>query len=439
MMKKGGAKILDFLEKKSSKFSLLIEILISLCFISVVILIVVLSISFVNVAELELENSSERAFNAVLMAMRDRDVAIEDTMREYSINGIGVYSPSGNLLYSAGSVYPRLPVNLFSSMDRNMVTSSLFSFDDDNDVVEYIRASSQAVIPSLESILLPIRNISLSYPNIIYLSIDASSYSSELVRIRISSLTLTVVTLLIYTLVLLVYRQNKKYKAMLVRQESLVSLGQAARTLTHEIKNPLSAITIQIALLKRTLGKENLDDLYTIEHETKRLIELTDKVSDFLRNPRGNPKRIDVVEEITKLFPLFKDKINLDSSSLDCAYGSFDPDRFRSVFENLIKNAFEATREGEEADVSILIKRAKKGKIEILVMDRGVGISDKDKKKVFDPFFTTKIHGSGIGLSISTQFVKAAGGSLMLEKRYGGGTYAKVTLNEEVCVEGPAL
>ena len=432
MMKKGGAKILDFLEKKSSKFSLLIEILISLCFISVVILIVVLSISFVNVAELELENSSERAFNAVLMAMRDRDVAIEDTMREYSINGIGVYSPSGNLLYSAGSVYPRLPVNLFSSMDRNMVTSSLFSFDDDNDVVEYIRASSQAVIPSSESILLPIRNISLSYPNIIYLSIDASSYSSELVRIRISSLTLTVVTLLIYTLVLLVYRQNKKYKAMLVRQESLVRLGQAARTLTHEIKNPLSAITIQIALLKRTLGKENLDDLYTIEHETKRLIELTDKVSDFLRNPRGNPKRIDVVEEITKLFPLFKDKINLDSSSLDCAYGSFDSDRFRSVFENLIKNAFEATREGEEADVSILIKRAKKGKIEILVMDRGVGISDKDKKKVFDPFFTTKIHGSGIGLSISTQFVKATGGSLMLEKRNGGGTSAKVTLNEEV-------
>ena len=308
----------------------------------------------------------------------------------------------------------------------------IFSFDDDNDVVEYIRASSQAVIPSSESILLPIRNISLSYPNIIYLSIDASSYSSELVRIRISSLTLTVVTLLIYTLVLLVYRQNKKYKAMLVRQESLVSLGQAARTLTHEIKNPLSAITIQIALLKRTLGKENLDDLYTIEHETKRLIELTDKVSDFLRNPRGNPKRIDVVEEITKLFPLFKDKINLDSSSLDCAYVSFDPDRFRSVFENLIKNAFEATREGEEADVSILIKRAKKGKIEILVMDRGVGISDKDKKKVFDPFFTTKIHGSGIGLSISTQFVKDAGGSLMLEKRNGGGTSAKVTLNEEV-------
>ena len=82
--------------------------------------------------------------------------------------------------------------------------------------------------------------------------------------------------------------------------------------------------------------------------------------------------------------------------------------------------------------MSILIKRAKKGKIEILVMDRGVGISDKDKKKVFDPFFTTKIHGSGIGLSISTQFVKAAGGSLMLEKRNGGGTSAKVTLNEEV-------
>ena len=429
-MRKKRAGILDFLEKKSSKFSFLIEILISLCFLSVFALMLVLSVTFVSVAELELENSTERAFNAVLMAFRDSDSPIESVMAEYSINGVGIYSASGNLLYSAGSVYPRLPVNLFSSMESNKGTSSLLSFDSRSNVVEYIRASSQAVIPTTESILLPIRNISLSYPNIIYLSIDASSYSDELVRLRILSLVLLLVTLLVYILVLYVYRQNKKYKALLVRQESLVSLGEAARTLTHEIKNPLSAITIQIALLKRTVAKENMEDLYTIEHETKRLIELTDKVSDFLRKPLGEPKRIDAVKEIKELFPLFKDEIIYEPESLESVITEFDPNRFRSVFENLIKNAIEATREGDVPEVSISIRRVRKGRIEITVKDRGVGIDAKDQKKIFDPFFTTKIHGSGIGLSISMQFVKAVGGELVLKRRSGGGTAAIVTLKE---------
>lgn len=429
-MRKKRAGILDFLEKKSSKFSFLIEILISLCFLSVFALMLVLSVTFVSVAELELENSTERAFNAVLMAFRDSDSPIESVMAEYSINGVGIYSASGNLLYSAGSVYPRLPVNLFSSMESNKGTSSLLSFDSRSNVVEYIRASSQAVIPTTESILLPIRNISLSYPNIIYLSIDASSYSDELVRLRILSLVLLLVTLLVYILVLYVYRQNKKYKALLVRQESLVSLGEAARTLTHEIKNPLSAITIQIALLKRTVAKENMEDLYTIEHETKRLIELTDKVSDFLRKPLGEPKRIDAVKEIKELFPLFKDEIIYEPESLESVFIEFDPNRFRSVFENLIKNAIEATREGDVPEVSISIRRVRKGKFEITVKDRGVGIDAKDQKKIFDPFFTTKIHGSGIGLSISMQFVKAVGGELVLKRRSGGGTAAIVTLKE---------
>lgn len=429
-MRKKRAGILDFLEKKSSKFSFLIEILISLCFLSVFALMLVLSVTFVSVAELELENSTERAFNAVLMAFRDSDSPIESVMAEYSINGVGIYSASGNLLYSAGSVYPRLPVNLFSSMESNKGTSSLLSFDSRSNVVEYIRASSQAVIPTTESILLPIRNISLSYPNIIYLSIDASSYSDELVRLRILSLVLLLVTLLVYILVLYVYRQNKKYKALLVRQESLVSLGEAARTLTHEIKNPLSAITIQIALLKRTVAKENMEDLYTIEHETKRLIELTDKVSDFLRKPLGEPKRIDAVKEIKELFPLFKDEVIYEPESLESVITEFDPNRFRSVFENLIKNAIEATREGDVPEVSISIRRVRKGRIEITVKDRGVGIDAKDQKKIFDPFFTTKIHGSGIGLSISMQFVKAVGGELVLKRRSGGGTAAIVTLKE---------
>ena len=64
----------------------------------------------------------------------------------------------------------------------------------------------------------------------------------------------------------------------------------------------------------------------------------------------------------------------------------------------------------------------------VKVLDRGDGIPQNTRAKLFDPFFTTKIHGSGIGLAISKQFVEAQGGTLKLYDRDGGGTVAEVNL-----------
>ena len=107
-----------------------------------------------------------------------------------------------------------------------------------------------------------------------------------------------------------------------------------------------------------------------------------------------------------------------------------DKDRARSVFENLLKNAVESC-EGDP-EVEVVIKGGKRGLIHIFVMDRGDGIDSKDEKKIFDPFFTTKIHGSGIGLSISRQFVRARGGNVRLYSRDGGGTVAEVVLPRSI-------
>ncbi len=430
-------RILSFLENKSSRFSFFVEALITLCFLSVIALIVVLSFSFISLAELEMENTAERTFTAVLIAIRS-EYPMQSIMSEYEINGVAVYSASGNLLYSEGDVYSRLPVNLFSSMESNSGTSSLLSVDRKKSLIEYIRATSQVVIPSHQGILIPSSDISLIYPNIIYISLGADAYLNQLSVLRIVTFSLMLISILAYGLIVYVYQQNRKYKALLVRQESLVSLGQAIRILTHEIKNPLSVITIQLALLKRTVDKENLEDIRRIEGETKRLLGLTDKISDFLKNPLGNPVRMDVVKGIKDLFVLFEDDVIYEPGSLDEAYILFDSDRFRSVFENLLKNAFEATREEERPEVTVSIRRIKKLTLEIAVKDRGSGIDAKNAKKIFDPFFTTKIHGSGIGLSISMQFVKAAGGKLALRRRSGGGTAAIVTIKEDL-VESSAL
>ena len=95
--------------------------------------------------------------------------------------------------------------------------------------------------------------------------------------------------------------------------------------------------------------------------------------------------------------------------------------------ENLMKNAVEAC-EGRTVDVEIEVADDRSGFYHVFIRDRGCGIREEDRRRVFDPFFTTKINGSGIGLSISSRFLKAAGGSIRLYPRDGGGTTAEVTI-----------
>ena len=267
----------------------------------------------------------------------------------------------------------------------------------------------------------------IEYPDLIYISFDASSYA-ERVRFLIAISFLACIGILaIYLIVLYIFTQNTRYRETLRRQESLVRLGQAARTLTHEIKNPLSAIRLEVAILKRNVPPSLIDDVAIIDHETDRLTKLTDKVSDYLRNPLGNPQLLDIVQELRILISLFPEGVRLRNDAEEGLLILFDPDRLRSVLENLIKNGVEAC-EGMDIDVEVSVEASEKDRCIIYVKDKGIGLSESDVKRIFDPFYTTKIHGSGIGLSISQQFVEAAGGRLRLYPGSYGGTTAEVIL-----------
>ena len=184
-------------------------------------------------------------------------------------------------------------------------------------------------------------------------------------------------------------------------------------------------MTIQSALMRKLLPEEFQPDLDVIDHEITRLTNLTNRVSEFLKNPSGNPEKIELVGFIKDIARLFKGGIPVDADS-DLINVRFDTDRARSVFENLIKNATESC-EGRDPEVRVEIRHRHK-LVTVKVLDRGDGLPKETREKLFDPFFTTKIHGSGIGLAISKQFVEAQGGSLKLYEREGGGTVAEVNL-----------
>jgi signal transduction histidine kinase len=116
------------------------------------------------------------------------------------------------------------------------------------------------------------------------------------------------------------------------------------------------------------------------------------------------------------------------AGDLPAAHVRFDSTLLRLVVDNLVRNAYESYREGEDNRPVEVVLARERGRITIAVRDRGRGIPADLADKVFDPFFTDKIHGSGIGLSLARRFVEAARGTLTLAPRAGGGTEARIVL-----------
>ena len=244
-------------------------------------------------------------------------------------------------------------------------------------------------------------------------------------RFQAAAVGAPIVTALVVGLIAYLYRRNSLYRRQMAGQQRLAELGEVARTLAHEIKNPLAAIRVQTGVLRRTLPEASEPDVRLIEEEVARLALLTDRIGTFLKDPRGEPRPIDPAEFVADLCRRF-DGVAPPTGPEPPASVGFDPDRLRSVLENLIRNALES---GEDPQVEVAVDRARKA-VAIRVLDRGAGIPTEAADRIFDPFYTSKTRGSGVGLAIARRFVEAAGGRLEVGPREGGGTVASVILEE---------
>lgn len=267
----------------------------------------------------------------------------------------------------------------------------------------------------------------------LFLSMDISSYYRSQFLYGTAAVLAPIAVAGLAVVFLLLLFSNIRHRRRAQEQETLARLGESARTLAHEIRNPLSAIRIQTGLLRKKLdGNASLvasAQLDAIEEEVERLSVLSRRVGDFLRNPLGDPRRIVLDEFLSDLAGRLPTPVSYTAAAgAHEAAVSFDRDLLRSVVENLVRNAFESypdANSGHEVELALLKERTS---AVVTVRDRGRGIPPDLLEKVFDPFFTDKVHGSGVGLSLSRRFVEAAGGTLTLLARGGGGTEARITL-----------
>jgi two-component system sensor histidine kinase HydH len=228
------------------------------------------------------------------------------------------------------------------------------------------------------------------------------------------------------------YIRNIEYRERIDAQKNLVVLGTAAGTLAHEIKNPLSSIRLQTGILAKLCPEKGSEEIAIINEEVDRLSSLTYRVSDYLREGRGNPTAFDLCGLLAETGTRLCGRGIVEEGGPKEAVVFADPDRLRSVFENLIRNALESGGAPEHVRVSIGKTAGAKagGDVTVSVRDRGTGIAGADLARIFDPFFTRKSTGTGIGLSISKRFVEAAGGTIAIANREGGGAEVIVILPE---------
>lgn len=404
----------------------------AVAYIILLSLIFVIYNSFQEKIVLEMKFESESSFNSVYMALSDSPSKALSVMNDEGILAIGFYSSNGQVYTRLGDAPTTLPLSkLVKARQKDQdSTLGIYLRDDDTEEIEYFRLSRLNVALETGSLSISkdgIINTPVDFPEIIYVKFDGSSYYSSVRKVRFLAVFGIAALTILFLVVLNMYLSNRRYRMELQKNQGLAKLGAAARTLTHEIKNPLSAMTIQSALLKKMLPEEYHEDLRVMDSEIQRLTNLTNRVSEFLKNPLGNPVELELVSYITNIASLFAMPIEINTDGLEKVYVNFDADRARSVFENLIKNATESTQ-NRDPQVSVEIRRGRKDSVVVRVLDRGDGLAKESKDKIFDPFYTTKINGSGIGLSISREFVAAVGGTLKLYDRDGGGTVAEVVL-----------
>ena len=221
-----------------------------------------------------------------------------------------------------------------------------------------------------------------------------------------------------------------------VSNERLAAIGKMAAHVTHEIRNPLSSIGLNIELLEEELANaevrgESRALLKAITREVERLEHLSEEYLRVARLPQPRMEAEDVAGLLREIASFVRPEMERASCEVALSIEEplppalFDEAQIRQALLNLLRNAREAMADGGRIDVSVA---AEGMSVVVSVEDRGGGIPDEIRARVFDPFFSTKGEGTGLGLAITRQIIEAHGGTLMCEPREGGGTSFRITL-----------
>jgi len=227
----------------------------------------------------------------------------------------------------------------------------------------------------------------------------------------------------------------------LVHSERLAAIGRLAAQITHEIRNPLSSIGLNIELLtddvpllpddRRAEVQSILDAVLA---EVRRLAEITEGYLRFARLPQGRHSARDLGDLCADLVAFFQSEAAAKQRNVELHVDdalpavTVDGDRLRQALLNLVRNAVDAVAAGGTVRVGVHHREDESGShVDVVVEDNGPGIAAADRERVFSPFFTTKADGTGLGIVVAREIAREHGGNLAVDDSALGG--ARFTLS----------
>jgi signal transduction histidine kinase len=228
----------------------------------------------------------------------------------------------------------------------------------------------------------------------------------------------------------------RRARAELVQAERLATIGKMAAHITHEVRNPLSSIGLNLELLEEELieagpNPEATQLIAAIQSEVDRLSKITEQYLAAVREPRLELVRENIDDLVRECHAFVEPELARAgvSSSVtvvgDVPRVEVDEARLRQALINLLRNAREALSKGGSVELTV---RHDEDTVAIDISDDGPGIPDDVRASIFEPFYTTKRHGTGLGLAVTRSIIDAHEGTIRCEAVDGGGTRFTIEL-----------
>ncbi len=397
----------------------------------------------------------------------DSNLSIAKLFQQTGNSDSSVYYAKKSLLIAQETnFYPKI-------IDANLFLSSIYEKEDTKKALQYNKTAS-AYKDSL-------KNLINATAKETFIEFDEKERQQEIEaantefksRIRMNAFLGITFTLLVIAVFLFwnsrlkqkakqniekAYDQLKSTQSQLIQSEKMASLGELTAGIAHEIQNPLNFVNNfsevnkeLITEMREEIAKKNFDEVNQIakdiEENEDKIIHHGKRADAIVKGMLQHSRSSSGVKELTDINTLADEYLRLAYHGLRAKDKSFNatmktdfdesigniniiPQDIGRVILNLITNAFYAVNEkkkqnpeGYEPTVSVTTKRTI-GKVEMLVKDNGNGIPPNIMDKIFQPFFTTKPtgEGTGLGLSLAYDIVKAHGGELKVETKAGEGS-----------------
>jgi hypothetical protein len=227
----------------------------------------------------------------------------------------------------------------------------------------------------------------------------------------------------------------------LLRAQKQSAWKEVARRVAHEIKNPLTPISLNAELIGRHIARLSaLLAEHHIESSSPAVIQrstevisssvttmrsLVDQFSSLAEFPSSRPRPADLNAIVESALALFAGRLGnirvVRSLAPSLPLVMADPEALKRALTNLIDNAAEAMQHSLLRELHISSRLLSSGMVELVIADTGPGLTDDMRERLFLPYFSTKQRGTGLGLSIASKILQEHQGSIRAEKNSPAG------------------